>query len=336
MPATLNDICERTGLSKATISRVINDSPLVKEATRERVQAVMDELDYHPLEAARALAGQRTNLLGVVSPYVGSGFFTDVLVGVDHEAGEQGCHITTAFAHGVTDEQELVRRFIRQRRTDAIILINLDLPAEFLKEVSEVRMPVVAVDTPATEYGIPSVSIDNREGTRAIMQHLIEHGHRHMVVFAGPEGSYDSRERLAGCRAAASEAGISLPDENVYTGNFIMESGRDMMSAILQKGGELPDAVVALNDVTAFGALAVLREAGLSAPGDIAVTGFDNSEASVLVGLTTVAVPMFDMGREAATLAMNAMKDDYDASSTPHVVAPTTLVIRDSCGCALT
>ncbi len=332
MPATLKDICEKTGLSKATISRVINDSPLVKEATRERVQEVMDELDYHPLEAARVLAGQRTNLLGVVSPYVGSGFFTDVLVGVDHEANEQGCHITTAFAHGVTDEQELVRRFIRQRRTDAIILINLDLPAEFLKEVAEARMPVVAVDTPATEYGIPSVSIDNREGARAMMAHLIEHGHRNIVVFAGPEASYDSRERLAGCRAAAADAGISLPDENVHTGNFIMASGRDMMSAILQRGGELPDAVVALNDVTAFGALAVLREAGLSVPGDIAVTGFDNTEASVLVGLTTVAVSMFDMGREAARLAMNAIKDD---SATPHIVAPTTLVVRESCGCAV-
>lgn len=332
MPATLNDICEKTGLSKATVSRVLNDSPLVKEATRQRVQEVMDELDYHPLEAARALAGLRTNMLGVVSPYVGSGFFTDVLVGVDHEAAEQKCHITTAFAHGVNDEQELVRRFIQQRRTDAVILINLDLPADFLAEVAQARLPVVAVDTPAVEHGIPSVSIDNRAGASAMMAHLVEHGHRDIVVFAGPVESYDSRERLAGCRSAAAEAGVSLPDEKVFSGNFIMESGRDMMSAILQKDAPLPDVVVALNDTTAFGALAVLREAGLSVPGDIAVTGFDNTEASVLVGLTTVAVPMFDMGREAAKLAMNALNDD---ESTPHIVAPTTLVVRESCGCSI-
>jgi DNA-binding LacI/PurR family transcriptional regulator len=330
MPATLSDICERTGLSKATISRVINNSPLVKEATRERVQEVMDELDYHPLEAARALAGRRTDTLGVLSPYVGGGFFTDVLVGVDHEAAEQNAHMTTAFAHGVVDEQELVRRFIRQRRADAMILINLDLPGDFLEEIAQAPIPIVAVDTPAVEYGIPSVSIDNRAGAHAMMSHLVEHDYRTFVVFAGPEESYDSRERLAGCRAAASDAGISLPDENVYTGNFIMESGRDMMSAILDKGQPLPDAVVALNDATAFGAMAVLREKGLSVPGDIAVTGFDNAEAAGVIGLTTVAVPMFDMGREAARLAMNAIKDD---SATPHVVAPATLVIRNSCGC---
>ncbi len=182
------------------------------------------------------------------------------------------------------------------------------------------------------EQGIPSVSIGNRAGARAMMTHLLEHGYRDIEIFAGPEISYDSSERLAGCRAATVEAGLSLPEEKIHTGSFIADSGREFMQEILDSGNPLPEAIFALNDVTAFGAMACLREAGLSVPEDIAVVGFDNCEASALVGLTTIAVPLLDMGRYAAQMALDALDGE---SKLQHVIVPSELVIRNSCGCKL-
>jgi LacI family transcriptional regulator len=330
MAATLRDICTATGLSTATVSRVLNNSPLVKENTRERVQKVMADLNYFPLASARALAGKRTGSIGIISPYVGSGFFSDIMVGVDRVATERGVHVMMSFAHGVGDEKRLVTRFIQERSVDAVILINLDMPHEFLAEVKNDKIPLVSVDTPAVEQGIPSVSIGNRKGAHAMMAHLLEHGYQDIVVFAGPELSYDSCERLAGCKAAAAEAGTSLPDEKIFAGSFIMKSGREFMQKILDSGKPLPDAVFALNDVMAFGAMACLREAGLRVPEDIAVAGFDDSEAAPLVGLTTVAVPLLDMGRHAAEMALDARDGTLEKQ---HITVQTKLIVRDSCGC---
>jgi len=331
MAATLHDICSSTGLSTATISRVLNNSPLVKEETRKKVKAAMKDLNYFPLASARALAGKRTGAIGVISPYVGSGFFTDLIVGVDHVAAERGVHVMMSFAHGLGDEVHLVSRFIQERGVDAIVLINLDIPGEFMADIKSDVIPLISVDTPVLEHGISSVSIGNRDGAHEMMSHLLGHGYRDIVLFAGPEISYDSKERIAGCRDAVAEAGLSLPDEKMHTGSFIMDSGRELMHQVLTSGEPLPEAVFALNDVTAFGAMAVLREAGLRVPDDIAVVGFDNSAASPLVGLTTVSVPLFDMGCRAAELALDAVVDSVKQPQ--HLIIPTEIVVRDSCGC---
>jgi DNA-binding LacI/PurR family transcriptional regulator len=332
MAITLHDICRETGLSTATVSRVLNNSPLVKEATRKKVQAVMSELNYLPLPSARALAGKRTGSIGIISPYVGSGFFTDIMVGVDHLAAERGVHVMMSFAHGTGDEINLVTKFIQERRVDAIVLINIDLPGELLKGINKDIIPIISVDSPAIEYGLSSVSMDNKDGAYSMMKHLLEHGYRDIVLFTGPESSYDSGLRLEGCRIAAKEAGVSLPAKNIYSGSFVMESGRELMNTVLKRRKKLPDVIMALNDIMAFGAMAVLREAGLSVPDDIAIAGFDNFEAAPLVGLTTVSASLYDMGRCAADMALGAM-GNMQEREVSHIIVPAKLVVRETCGC---
>ncbi len=331
MAVTLHDVCRETGLSTATVSRVLNNSPLVKPATRDRVREVMERLDYHPSPAARALAGQRTYTLAVLSPYVGSGFFTDVLVGADHVAVEQGYHILTAFAHGLTDEKDLVSRFIRDRHADAVIVLNLDLPEEFLAKVNSPKTPIVSVDTPAVEHGVPSVSMDNKTGAHRLMTHVLEHGYRDIVLFTGPKISYDSNQRLAGCYEAMRAAGLGVVSSHTITGEFTIESGRKLMTELLDRGDKLPEAIVCLNDAMAIGALGVMQEKGLTAPKDIAVTGFDDCESASVLGLTTVRVALQEMGREAARLALASLTPEGPANN--HIVVPTELVVRQSCGC---
>jgi len=331
MAITLHDVCRETGLSTATVSRVLNDSPLVKEATREKVLDAMKKLDYRPSSAARALSVQRTETLGVLSPYVGGGFFTDVLRGADSVAIEDRYHLMTAFSHGVTDEQSLVTSFVRERRVDALIVVNLDLPGAFLADLAQYGMPIVSVDTPAVEHGIPSVTIDNQSGAYSLMQHMLGHGHRDFVVFTGPEISYDSQGRLAGCRAAAQEAGVEIADADIHTGEFTIESGTKLMTALLDSGRKHPDAIISLNDDMAIGAMGIMRERSLSVPNDIAIVGFDDCESATVLGLTSVKVPQYQIGQEAARLALDAIKEP--PATTPHVVVPCEPIIRQSCGC---
>ena len=328
MRVTLHDICKKTGLSTATVSRVLNNSPLVTEKTRLRVQEVMKELHYHPLSAARSLAGQCTNTLGVISPYIGTGFFTELLLGIDSEAIQKNYHIMTAFAHGVIDEEQLIERFLMERWVDALIILNLDIPGEFLSSLPESNIPIISVDTPALEYGLPSVTVDNKHGGHVMMSHLLERGFRDIIIFAGPKENHDSRDRLEGCLNAATEVGFELQNDRIISGDFIVESGRQLMREFLDSNRPLPEVILSLNDAMAMGAMTELRKDGLMVPKDVAMTGYDDSELASLIGLTTVNIPFIDMGREAAKLAIAALKGD---NSTPHVVMPTKLVIRESC-----
>lgn len=331
MSSALESVCREAECSTATVSRVLNDSSLVNEKTRERVLAAVYKYGYRPNAAARWLRVQRTETIGVLSPYVGSGFFTEVLLGADTVAVEHNYHLMTAFSHGVDDERKLFNRLVFQGRVDALIVINLDLPGDALTKALESNMRIVSVDRPAVELGLPSVSIDNRTGGYSLMQHMLEHGYRDIAVFAGPDDNYDSQERLEGCRTAAREAGVELPDNRVLQGEFIIQSGKTLMQQMLDGGGKLAEAIVSLNDDMAIGAIGVLQARGLSVPNDIAIVGFDDGEVADSLGLTTIRVPFREMGKEAARLAL---ADKQEQKAKPEsIVIPTELVVRRSCGC---
>lgn len=329
----LQSVCREAGCSTATVSRVLNDSPLVNEKTRDRVLAAVAKHNYRPNPAARSLRVQRTDTIGVLSPYVGGGFFTNVLLGADTVAMEHNYHLITAFSHGVEDEQKLLTRFVRQRRVDALIVINLDLPGSLLAELSQSDMPMVSVDQPAIDHGIPSVSIDNHKGGYSLMQHMLEHGYRDIAIFAGPHEDYDSRQRLEGCHAAVREAGVELPDHRILEGEFIIPSGKHLMQQLLADDGKLPEAIVSLNDDMAIGAMGVLQAHGIAVPGDVTIVGFDDSAVAESMGLTTMRVPFSRMGKEAVRLALAALDKDEEKTTPEHVVVPSELVVRRSCGC---
>jgi LacI family transcriptional regulator len=330
MTSALESVCREAGCSAATVSRVLNDSPLVKESTRERVLAAVTKYDYRPAPAGRWLRVQRTETIGILSPNVGSGFFTDVLLGADAVAMEHQYHLMTAFSHGPEDHQKLFSRIIHQRRVDALVVLDLDLHSHLLADSSRWDMPVVSVCRPAVERGIPSVSIDNHAGGYSVMQHLLEHGYRDIALFTGPDNNYDSRHRLEGCLAAARNAGADLAEDRIHAGWFTMKSGKNLMQQMLDSGRKLPEAILALNDAMAMGAMGVLREQGLSVPGDLAIAGFDDNEAADSLGLTTIQVSHNRMGEEAVRLALAALANEEVPQ---HIVVPTRLVVRRSCGC---
>ncbi len=309
---------------------MLTNSPLINVATAERVREVMERLDYRPSMAGRALVTQRTYLLGFFSPYVSGVFSTQILAGADAGTAESGYHILASFSHGLGEEQNVMTRFVRHNKADALIVLNLDLSGEFLAGLSRDDMPIISVDRAADEHGIPSVVIDNEAGAAEIMTHMIEHGYRDIVVMTGQPENYDSAQRLAGCRRAAREAGHELPEARILAGDFSKESGERLMAQILDGAGQPPDAVVALSDPMAIGVLQAMQDRSLRAPNDIAVSGFDNRELAPAFGLTSVSFSLPRLGEEATRLALAILSGE---ETSPRIVVPTQLVTRQSCGC---
>lgn len=329
MNATIKDICRATGFSTATISRVLNDSPLVTAATKKAVQAALDKMGYQPHHAARALKLNRTGMIAVVFPDFDNGFFTDVLRGVDEMASEFDVHLLTAFTHGPHDEQDLITRMVRERRADALILMNLTFPEGFLRTLLQWDLPIVLIDRPLKKSPMVSVGLDNRSGATAMTRHLIGLGHREIVFAAGPVGTYDADERLAAFCQTMKKAGLPVPASAIWKGDFTEESGSRLMAQHLLRNAPLPDAVFAANDAMAVGILRTLRNAGRQVPGEVAVTGFDGSDIARHLELTTVQAPMHAMGREAAKQAIELIKGK---AGPRHVVLPTQLLVRQTCG----
>jgi len=325
---TLFDICRKAGVSSATVSRVINNSPLVQEQTRQRVQKAIRALGYRPSHAARMLARQRTDTLGVIFPDIASGFYAEVLAGIDSVADESHYHILTAFAHGAKDTQSLMARFADERRVDAAILMNVYAhPDAFLRGLAKAGLPTVLLDQPAA--GLPTVSIDNQGGARQAVQHLVRLGHRRIAFIRGPDGNYDAAQRFSGWRETLRAAGLDPAADLVLPGDYSEQSGRAAAEALL-RAGRLPDAIFACNDAMALGALAVLREQGRRVPEDVALVGFDDMESARHLGLTSVRIPMRELGRTAAGLALALAQGSKLATSL--TVMPTELMVRRSCG----
>lgn len=331
MLSTLHDVCKRSGLSTATVSRVLNGSPLVREQTRARVLEAVEALGYRPSHAARTLARRRTDTIGVIFPEIASGFFSEVLRGIDAAAAEHNFHLMTAFSHSDRDERELVMRTVRERRADALILMNLSLPDDFVANAAGHGMPIVLIDRPAEGANLFAVTLDNFGGADAAMTHLLGHGYRRVAVITGPGNSYDFQQRLAGCLQAAERAGIALSDDFVWQGSFTENSGAFAVARWLEAANRPPEAIFASNDSMALGALGVLRERGLRVPEDVALVGFDNIDAARHLDLTTVSVPMREMGRAAAEAAIHQI---LSGEAQKHRVLATHLVVRRSCGCS--
>lgn len=331
---TLHEVSKRAGVSIATVSRVVNGSPLVKPATRERVEEVIRELNYAPSFAARMLARDTTDTLGVVFPDLDSGFFVEVLQGIYQEAARQGFDLMIAFGHHPEDEMRLIRQYVMERRVDALIIMNLHLDESFLQTVQGVRTPLVLLDRPYPHPGSFSLSIDNMLGASTMMKHLADdHGYRRIAVLTGPSGTWDADQRLEACRQTAAEAGISLPDELIWPGQFSEVSGYQAVDAFLGRGTALPDAVFALNDQMAVGALQRFREAGIDVPGQVALAGFDDTALARHLGLSTVHIPLQEIGQQAVEAAIAHI--NHPDRSHVEILVPTDIVLRASCGCQI-
>jgi LacI family transcriptional regulator len=301
--------------------------------TRQRITEVIDRLRYVPHTAARSLATRRTHIIGVLLPDLYGGFFSELIRGIDAAARELGLHLLLSSSHGDATEMAAAIRAMRGR-VEGLLVLAPQLDAAGLGEL-DAEVPTVFMNSRVDDGVSSSLSIDSYGGARAMVRHLVARGHRTIAHVTGPFDNFDSHERERGYR---DELAASLPRARprVIRGDFTETSGY-AAGRELGAGVKLPRpaAVFAANDVMAIGCLAAAGALGLGVPGDIAMAGFDDIPLAAYVRptLTTMRVPIVELGRGAVTRLAAAIAEPGTVHAVTETLSPE-LVVRESCGTA--
>lgn len=308
----------------ATVSRVFNQKGPIREETSRKVVQVARSLQYVPHAGARSLSTRSTRTIGVVLPDLHGEFFSEVIRGIDLAARERGYHLLLSGSHADRDEMRAVVQAVRGL-VDGLIIMSPDLDPEAL--CCELPAGIRAVLLNAKADGRPSITIDNAAGARDVIRHLASLGHRSVAFIGGPARNVDAEQRRRGFRAAVRTHGLRATE---LPGDFTEESGHAAGLKIAAMRGR-PSAVFAANDSMAIGALSAFREAGLRVPDEIALAGFDDIPIARFLDppLTTVKVPIAELGRQGLALLLNGSAED--ARNHPSRLE-TSLVVRRSCG----
>jgi len=320
--ASLADISRRAGVSIATASRVLNGSSHpVSEATRSRVLAAADELGYRPSELARALVKRTSRIVGLIVGDIVDPYFAEIARGVEDVAAAAG-HLTMICNADRRPAAELAHLdVLRDYHAAGVIFAGSGYG--HVSDASPLRAAVtelqeggaVVVALAVRDLECPSVLVDNRAAARDATEHLLALGHRRIAFVAGPAGLYPGAHRLEGFRAAVDAAGA---EALVLPGGFEFEAGTAAAETLL--AGGLPDAVLGVNDEVAIGLLTGLRRGGVDVPGRISVAGIDGTRPARLVDLTSVSLPLHELGETAARVILEGVEGD--------VVLPHRLVRR--------
>ena len=329
--AVITDVAKLAGVSHQTVSRVLNGSPQVRPATRERVLAAMQELDYHPNSAARTLATGRSRTLGVVSFDTTLYGPASTLYAIERAAHDAGYFITIMSLEALDRASVLsaVER-LRMQGVDGILVIApLEGSGDALVELP-LDAPVVAVEAGPAD-ALPVVAVDQVAGAALATRHLLELGHPTVVHIAGRPDFLEAAQRIDGWRATLEAAGADVPP--VLVGDWSARSGYDLGRRLVREGGL--SAIFVANDQMALGVLRALHEAGLEIPRQVSVVGFDDiPEAQYYTPpLTTIRQDFSEIGRRSLGLLLEMMESGGEVRESPALVAPE-LVLRSSTAAA--
>ena len=331
MSVSIRDVARRAGVSASTVSRVINDNAPVAKDTRRRILDAIESLSYVPHVGARSLSTRKTHTIGVLLPDLYGEFFSELIRGIDQAARRNRHHVMVSGSHSDPAELEAMLRALRGR-VDGLVIMAPDVNAYPLIARFGRAVPTVLLDSdPGCD--LPSITIDNYGGARAVTDHLLGLGHRRIALVGGPDHNRDAGERARGWRDSLAAAGLTPDERLVFPGDFTELLGHAAGSSI-GRLAPLPDAVFAANDAMAFGCLAAFGEAGLRVPEDIALAGFDDIPIARYTSppLTTVRVSIAELGARAMSRLVKLMGNQVTDDDWRRETLSTELVVRASCG----
>ncbi len=331
---TIADIAEATGVSTASVSYALNDRPGVSEETRGRIRQVADELGWRPNRAARALVNQRSTSVALVLRRIPDTlaldpFWPALLAGIERRLSAAGHVLLLRMVDDDDEVEESVYRDLAQSGCAGFVLTDLRDDDPRCALVEELEIPAVALGRARQSPGVAAVELDDRPGIRACVRHLLDLGHRRIAHVAGRPGMVHARSREQALRAELATAGLE-PVE-VVSGDFTAQGGADATKRLVSGDGPMPTAIVYANDLMATSGMALLADVGLSVPGDISVTGYDDAPLSAHLSpaLTTVATDVVAWGEAAA----DALLRGIDAGPVPPTtMPPPRMVVRASTG----
>lgn len=325
--ATIKQVSEQAGVSQATVSRVMNGSARVSEATRIKVEAAMAALGYRPNAFAQSLASNRSNSIGLVVSELNGPFYGQLMDGLEQTLRGAGKTLLIASTHSDAALEEDAVEFLLSRRCDALALHTERLSDSFLVRLQE-RVPVVYLNRNIPAAIDHSIFLRNRQGGFIATDHLLALGHRSIACISGPLWKQDAFDRLQGYQKALQARGLRLDDALVVEGQFSEGSGREAMARLLARKRAFT-ALFAGDDDIAIGAMQVMQETGYRIPRDISVIGFDDAPYAryLIPSLSTVYHPVAEMARAAGQMLLHRV---YGLGSRPENEFSPSLVVRQS------
>lgn len=337
---TMKDIAKLAKVSRTTVSFVLNNRTDMKisKATRKKVLDTAKKLDYYPHAIAKSLVKKQIKTIGLVLCQELGSVFSDVLIpqvflGINAVAAKKGYKILLHYIESL-ENKDTYYHLAREKRIDGIILSGPRSDDVELLRLKEEGFPIVLIGQ-AEKSDFSCSDIDNIKASKKIVSHLISHGHREIAMISNAPLNYTaSKLRLSGYKEALQENHINFNNELVGAGNFTPQSGFEVMQKLLSLK-KLPTAVFVASDVVAFGAMNAIRKKGMRIPQDIALVGFDNVNLSEYVdpSLTTINLPGFEIGMNAANLLINIIEEKEKECR--KIILEANMIIRRSCGCNL-
>jgi LacI family transcriptional regulator len=331
---TLETIGEIAGVSRATVSRVVNDAPGVRPEVRQRVLAVIQETGYQPHSAARSLASNRMDLISLVIPTSTQALFTDpyfprLIQGVTQSCNENDITMSLFMLHSEDEQERLYPRVLNRGYVDGVILASFDRDDPLVERLENNKMPFIMIGRPHESSNASYVDVNNEDGAYAAVTHLIRQGKTRIAAITGRQDISSGKDRLDGYKRALSERGFPIVEDLIANGRF---SELEAYNAMLKLLPHQPDAVFVASDGMAYGALRALRQENIAVPSEIALVGFDDLPTSATSDppLTTIRQPIRRMGKLAVDMLLDIINEGIDPPR--RLVLPTELIIRQTCG----
>lgn len=332
---TIQDVARHAGVSRATVSRVLNRNPGVDEALRERVEQAIESLGYQPNRAAQRLRANSSDVLGLIIPDILNPVFVALARGVEDEAYKHQLTVMLCNSDDNPVKQQNYLRILQAERAAGVLIAPTSAAdGDVLQDIRDNGLPVVLVDRKVDAAEFDVVTVDNVRGAYVAVTHLISQGYRRIAMIGGADAITPGRERPIGYQQALRQAGIPV-DESLYVeGDFKSPSGYNGVRHLMSLP-QPPDAIFTINSLTTLGAVQALRELNLRTPEDVALVGFDDLPFAEIMtpSLTVVAQPSYEIGQNAVRFLMRRRREPKAIYMT--ATLPPRLVVRQSCGIAV-
>jgi LacI family transcriptional regulator len=330
---TIHDIAKKLNISASTVSRALNNNPIISETTRKRIKKTAKEMGYRPNILAANFRTKRTNTIGVIVPLINRHFFSSVISGIEDVAYKNGFAVTISQSNDNFEKEDKIAHTLFANRVDGLILsIGMKTTTfDHLKLFSEKNIPLVFFDRVVEEIDAHRIVVDDFGGGYLATKHLIEGGAKKIAHIGGPLNLKIYKNRQEGFCKALKEAGLKIDEELIINNSLTHADGTKAIKNLIQNN-ELPDAIFCANDTTALSTIIYLREKGIKVPDEITIVGFSNEPFSELVtpSISTIKQPGFLMGKKAAELIINQINNKKAKPNFKTITMPTELIIRSS------
>ncbi|MBN2754229.1 MAG: LacI family DNA-binding transcriptional regulator [Candidatus Goldbacteria bacterium] len=330
MRVTIKDIAKKVGVTPATVSMVINNSPKISQKTKDLVMQSIKEMNYHPNYIGRSLVKGKTNNIAVVASFFASLFALESVRGIENNLRKTAYNLILYSTRGVEEnERDVLRRVFYERRADGFIIISLKPDDELVAEFEKEGLPVVFIEE--IVKGAPTVKFNNIKGAFMATEYLIKKKRKKIAIIKGSK-VLNAEERFKGYKDALEYYGIPFDEKKVIdVVDYTFEEGETLLKNLMKKSGGVDAVFCSAGDITAIGVMDAAKKAGIKIPQDLSIIGYDDVYLSNLTspGLTTVRQPIAQMGMQAFDLLTDMIEGSAPMESKIISFEPE-LIIRDS------